>query len=520
MIKKSFTIFIVGFTILNLLCISILSEEKNDFELGIRSYMRANSKHNDSDFEGEILRLIESYEIFNNSAPFGDDDALVMSYAIFLRLQNEKTRSLPEELRKKIPGKFINFTDIKKIVKREFDNFPTVNNINAFKVNPNENQLPIQDKERLLESLNKIASQEIKKATKIFNEARRLIKKGEYRSALTLLNEANEIWELEGIPASRNEIDELIKEGQSANTLYVKSQRFYKMGDFRKALYLINESLEKKVTAEAKKLKRNINKRLSNIAIFINIGGFGKFDKTYNYEYSGNSRSNVAEVTDINILDMQSVGKNAPLNWGIIIPFSKFSPFGIMFSSTSVKYDWLFATDYTARWKWLNGQGVSATGSALENANASATFYNVNFSVSKPVNDFLVLNAYVGPTIFSSKMDLSAGLGFAGTWDWEGRPYREWFPFIYRIDESKTGFGANFGGGFELKFPPVGIFIDFQYYLVMSPKSTWRLVPQLYDGGIGNFYVDQPQNLSNLPKYDIKLNFSTYKINMGVKFYF
>ena len=549
--KRRLCFIIVGFVCLGVLYFQVNAETETLFENGVRNYKLSVMKRDSGDLEGEKDFLQKAYDIFKDQISANDHRPLIMAYVIFLRL-----RSLS------IQESFFLQQAIEEYVKEEFDTqFPTIEKITIFSYNNTTGA----DKKLLFEELNNIADRNRQKAQSLVEEAKNFMREFNYPEAINkleqslttwILPEASELSEkckrledksrqiredynsaiarknyqgaidiLESQAVGVLSDDEITSKKENARTLwsmdlYEKAREYFNKRDLDMALKYVNESLEIKYSRNAEKLKSEIKKRHKKFALFFDYGNPRNFKiNPMSYARTRNI-PNVAEVKDENEIVANSFDKSSSFGAGFIYLFSRQS--GIWFSVSSMKQDWKFNTGYYFYWRWLNGTSASSRNTMVHDAKSSLTLISLDYLAHLNVFSDLYINLYVGPTVYSSNADLYAGIGFGGVW-WDQNHtilYPEWFPFIYHYNEGGFGFGGNIGGGLEYKFPPFSIFMEFQYYLLQNLKGDWQLVNQRYNGGFGYFYVSDPlSQLSNLPTYEVKVNFSTYKITLGARFY-
>lgn len=556
--KSFFLIVIIGFIFFDLFLLQMTAESENTFEKGIKAYNLANMKKRSGEPKGELDFLLKSYGIFKDLASDSDYKPLIMGFVVYQRFQSPQIQGLSRDLTEKIPETFFQPAAIEEYVKKEYgEQFPTLEKMGFWA----SNDITKLDKKLLLEELNKIAEKNRQRAETLLEEARVYKQTAKYQQAVKKLEQSQEIWNLPEVPVLLAECSELETKSRKyradyeeliaqkrysealegirktsgvlpdeeiaskedeintlwSNYLFNRAEMSYEKRDLPTALDLVNQSIRIKNTAKAGNLKKDIRKRMKTSAIFVDIGFPGDSKNTMDYE-DITSSSNV-EIRDTNHIDSSDFDKGTSIGAGFIYLFSP--SYGIMVSFSSIKQKCKFHTDYTFYRKWPSGNSYSDQGTMSENANASIKLINVDLLYSKNISNDLYFNLYAGPTVYFSNIDLYAGIGYGGVWWHQGYLRSDWFPFKYNISESNTGIGGNIGGGLEYRIPPFGVFVDFQYYLLLSSEYDWKLVSQQYDGVFGYFYVDNPESqLSYIPDYKMKLNLSTYKINVGFRFYF
>ncbi len=550
--RKGFLLMIVlGFFILEPLALQVSAAAQDPFAKGAQLYKLAVKKRDAKDEVAEKELLRQSYNLFLNLHTNKNDKPLVMSYLVYLRLQSLQVTisSFPQ-------------SEIEEFVKTEYKvQFPTIDKIDILSLN----ETTRADKKLLKDELKKIAEKFLQAARILVGEARKEIEKGNYPNALDKLNASRKIWPLAETSVLMAECRRLesktkqclddfnaamaakmypkalnILKNQAAGVLsteeiviqennvkvlwsadlYNQANDKYRKRDLTATLALIEDSMKVKYTEKAKSLWENILKRQRKFAFFMDVGGSGNFKISEMNYYKTYHIPIVAYVTNENTITGTNFKKETSFGIGFIYMFSPSS--GIRASVSSIRQNWTFDTNYYFYWKWLDGTSETRRNSMSESGKGTLVLISIDYLFQKNITHDLYLNLYAGPTVHYSKVDLFTGIGFGGIWFHKLNQlyYPEWFSFKYHNNDVGLGVGGNIGGGLEYKFPPLSVFLECQYYLIPSKKRNWELINRPYVGGFGIFDVGEPLSLPNLPEYEMKINFSTFKIVAGVRIYF
>lgn len=506
--RRSHTLIVVlGFLFFNVLSLQVIAESEVSFKNGIENYENSIKKRDANEEKEEIEYLKKSYKIFNDMIPDTDYRSVIMSYLIYLRFQTLKVE-MP----------FLNQDRVEQYVKDEFDkNFPTLEKIEILSYN----ETTKSDKGKLLIELFNIAAEKKEKADSLFEKA---LSEQDNNNKKALLEEALNIWYITEAAELLNKIKKEEKDefeaGIESKKKYDEAKKYYKKRNLDNALNSVNDSIRFNPTPEAEELRKKIIKRMEKFAFFLDSGNPENFKiGSMKYHWEGNS-TNFAKVVDENDIEARTFSKSSSVGAGFIYLFSRSS--GIRVSVSSIKQNWKFNTNYFSSWTWLwKDQSESSRNTMSQDASGSLKLISIDYLLHKNIFSDIYLNLYAGPTFYISDLDLFAGIGYAGAWENpnDNKLYPEWFPFKYQNNTGGFGIGGNMGGGLEYKYPPFSIFIEIQYYLLASQKGYWELINQRYEGGRGNFSIDGPLIFPNLPQYEMKINFSTYKISMGARIY-
>lgn len=557
--RRMIMIVILWFTCFNLILLQMPAQSENTFDAGVKQYIQAN-RNRQINQKLERDDLLIAYEIFKNLVPDSDNRALVMSYVVFLRLQ-----SCPQSAQ--IPRTFFQPEAIDKFVKKEYpDQFPTIEKMNNIF---SSKDITREDKRLLLENLKSVAEKCKQRAKEFFDEAVQYRWKYEYETAIDKLRQSQELWDLPetgGLIEEYNGLleksikiradydaqikwknfqeaidllndakgilsdDELKSMENNARTLrdiylkdkaeklYSEAEAFYEKRDLQSARDKCAESLKINRTEKAEMLMKEISKRLKKFAFFINLGSTGAI-KPGDMNYSGGNRFNDGVISDRNTIVNRGVNMPASFGGGFIYLFSRSN--GIMFSVSSIKHSWKFDTDYNFACAFSNGVNRSFQAAMTDDAESSLTPINIDFVVVSPLFKDLNIFLQVGPTIYFANVNFNARIGMGGIWPFtdQNAVYDECFPIRYSIKESGFGgIGGNIGGGLEYRLPPVGIFLGFEYYLFPYKKYEWEMIDQGYRGLKWDLTLGSPSVLYPT-EYKMKINFSTFKVNVGVRYY-
>lgn len=548
---------ILCFTCFSSFLFLMFAQSESTFDAGVRQYIQAN-KNRQINQKLERDDLLIAYEIFKNLVPHSDNKALVMGYVVYLRLQ-----TCPQS--PQIPRIFFQQEAIEKFVEEEYpDQFPTIEKMNNIF---SSNDITKEDKRFLLETLKSIAENSKLRAKQFYNEAVHYRGEYKYEAAINLLKRSQELWDfretrelieeynglLEKSIKIRADYDALIKGKDfqkalgllneakgilsddeiksmennartlcdvylkdKAEKLYSEAEAFFEKRNLEIARDKCAESLKINRTEKAEMLMDEISKRLKKVAFFINLGSTGTIKPRDMYYTGGNSFAG-GVTSDRNTMVSNGFNMSASFGGGFIYLFSQSN--GLMISISSIKHGWKFNTDYNFSCTFSNGVNRTFEATLTDNAESSLTPINIDFllvsTIFKDLNFFLE----AGPTIYLANVNLYGRIGGGGIWPDQNVIYDDCFPLQYSILKNGLGgIGGNLGGGLEYRLPPVGIFINFEYYLFPSKKYDWKLINQGYRGLKWNLPLGSPSVLY-LPKYEMKINFSTFKVNLGVRYY-
>lgn len=549
-------ILIIGFVSSYLFVPQLCAQGEVSFDTGIKEYNEANKWKKNGEERLERDRLSKAYDVFNSLVSDSDDRAVIMGFTIFLRLRSFQ---LPQISSFSQPG------DINKYVRKEYgEKYPTIETMTIF----SSNEITKTDKKLLVEELNKIAGDCIKKAKDLNDEARQYTLNFEYDKAVDKLKESLKNWDLpetaellentnelltkcielradynayinqrmfpevfklleiaRGIlPA--DEITSLKKEAEKVQSIDVAEnaeksyESAFKLFDMRKleqALIYIDDSIASIPQEKAVNLRKEIKKRLKKVAFFLDFGTPGAI-KPGDMNYSSGNSFQHGHTLDRNAIVSSGFKKSISVGGGFLYLFSRTK--GIIFSVSSIKHKWNFNTDYEFSCTFSNGANRSAQNTLSDNAESSIIPISVDFISVSPLFKDLNFFLQAGPSIYLADVNLYARIGSGAIWPFPNAIYDECFPFQYSIIKSGIGgIGGNIGGGLEYRLPPVGLFVKFEYYLFPSKKYDWKLIDQSYQGLNWGLPLGSPSGLY-LPEYEMKINFSTFKFNVGVRYYF
>lgn len=363
---------------------------------------------------------------------------------------------------------------------------------------------------------------------------RQLGNQSQYQEALKTIEEATNSLDATQMATLKGEIIEswskkLLDEAQNDfraadyNGALTKSQESNRLLPSNEASTLIRKA-ENKIAKQDKKKYSNSKSFKPKFSIFADIGYVGNLKmESMNYSFSGNSTSYVT-LADMGTLSAQPV-KGTEENPKISLGFSGglllmlSSKIGISASVSSIaKQELNILSDYTFSWRWSDGRNSSRNALFTDSGTLSAIPVSLNL--------YLLLNAgrstnvalYAGPTYFMSKPNLNTriGLGIVGLKN-DGYNYVDWFPFEYQIKNNQAIWGGNAGVDIELGGKHTGLYLGAQYFYAPAKEYQWNLISKRYEGQLGYFYINNPAQWSPLPNYKSKINFSTFKIHLGVK---
>jgi len=547
-------ILIIGFVSSYLFVPQLCAQDKSPFEIGMEDYENANiwgGRHNDEKLESTYL--LKAYDVFINLVSDSDDRALIMSYTVFLRL---RPFQLPQISSFSQPGAIA----INKYVKKEFDQkYPTIE-----KIDFSSSDIAKADKKLLVEELNNIALSFIEKAKILIEDAKKSQSNCKYDEAAFKLDKSLENWAFpetaELLKANNdlltkcidlreryknlidgNKFDEVVdllenakgilcddeitslkkkaeeKKKKQADESYEKALKFYKMIKLEEALSCVKKSLELLPQDKATKLKKKIEMRLKRVAFFLDFGAPSAV-KPVNMNYSVGNSYNSGQTLNRNAMVSSGFKKSISIGGGFLCLFSRTN--GIIFSVSSIQHKWSFDTDYNFSCMFSNGVNRYTQKILTDKAESSITPISVDFIFVLPLFKDLNFSLQVGPAIYFADVNLYARIGYGSIWPEQDAIYDDCFSLQYSIIKNGLGgIGGNIGGGLEYRLPPIGLFVNFEYYLFPLKKYHWKSIDQRYLGLNWGLPLGSPLDL-DLPEYEMKINFSTFKFSLGCRYYF
>lgn len=541
--------------LLVLMCLSVCFSNvlvAQTYEDGIASYNEANiAKMAGGAKKDEQKALKRAYQIFKALATEKKPKALIMYYLLALKLGE----TFPHQ------------NLLNGYVQSEHPDYRTIEGLEILSA----------DKTQVRDKIKDLAVQNREKAGELIEDAKNFADQGDYGSALDKVSEAKKLWRQDGTSALESKYTRLKKEkdtkqlisrvkeltrqdlfqaavktidgakklldqsqvaslkGEVKGSWYRKvlneARIEYKNKNYSEAIDKCDEAYRILASDEALKLKRKAEKRIKSgvtrrFAFFADFGMLGAFRmEPMNYSWNGNSTSIVdlrdhgTLTGDLDVEDEESAKLGYSFSGGFIVMLSP--SFGISASISSLfKQKFNIESDYSFSWEWLDGRKNTDNRYFTDSGSISVTPISLNLLATLKKTGSSVITLYGGPTLFLANVDLSTriGYGVVGLKS-DGYYYVEWFPFEYRIKTSESTFGGNIGIDYEFG-GKTRAYIGVQYFFAAAKEYQWELDVKRYDGEFGYFYVSDPSQFPSMPSYKSKINFSSFKINVGIKFFF